>query len=293
MHPTRPLGSASTSLSLRSRGSCSVSFGASQSSRLFDSLCGSGATSASSSTVSSTPSRAARQLKLQAIRKSVSTPSDSLRSAYPEYSFNSVSSSASTQSKDVRTLNHFSTLGISVAEEDPTTMSGCPLLEAVEKGLTPVVDFLLTRGASPDSCDDRADTCLHIAVKYNHVETLGLLLNWDADVNALNADGISPLTLAAQFNYIDLMKTLVLHGARLDEADDETPLMRALGSCQLDAARYLLESGAGTDVRRRNSFTALMTAVLNGDAPAVELLSLFGAQLTLDEADIILQSYDA
>ncbi len=46
--------------------------------------------------------------------------------------------------------------------------------------------------------DESGDTPLHLTSLYGHEEVAGLLVEAGADINALNDDGSSPLSLAAE-----------------------------------------------------------------------------------------------
>ena len=59
-------------------------------------------------------------------------------------------------------------------------------------------------------------TSLYIASVYGEVETIELLLERGADVNALRWDGTSPIFGAATYARIDVLKLLLKAGADLD-----------------------------------------------------------------------------
>ena len=52
-----------------------------------------------------------------------------------------------------------------------------PFLTAVRFGRTEAANFLLESGAEMSACDESMKSCLHLAVKYQHLETLRMLLD--------------------------------------------------------------------------------------------------------------------
>jgi uncharacterized protein len=71
---------------------------------------------------------------------------------------------------------------------------------------------------------------LWAAARENDLEQLQQLINSGADVNAVNAEGDTPLTVAAQQGNEEACKWLVLAGAQLEKPDRElgaTPLLCA------------------------------------------------------------------
>jgi len=58
--------------------------------------------------------------------------------------------------------------------------------------------------------------------------------------------GYTPLYIAAQKGHLDVVKTLIEHGARVDAAttDGATPLYIACQNGQIEVVKYLIEKGA-------------------------------------------------
>jgi ankyrin repeat protein len=111
-----------------------------------------------------------------------------------------------------------------------------------------------------------------------------------ADVNAVrNADGWTPLLLAASQGHTDIVALLLAAGADVEArlGGEDTPL--ALAAMHGHAQTVVLlaqEGGAAVDARRAsNGATALMLAAALGHEAAAEALLALGADCELKDAD--------
>ena len=102
--------------------------------------------------------------------------------------------------------------------------------------------------------------------------------------NAVAGDGFGPLGLASFFGHEPVVRQLLEHGAKVDEASSNDmrvmPLHSAAAARSVPIARLLLERGAPVNARQgRGSlgFTPLMEAAFNGQADMVETLLGHGA----------------
>jgi ankyrin repeat protein len=84
----------------------------------------------------------------------------------------------------------------------------------------------------------------------------------------------SPLTTAARMGHIELVKTLIERGARVNCADNLTSpaLFAAAVSGYGDIARILIEAGANVNMRNDLGETALCYAAMNGHTDVVRVL---------------------
>jgi hypothetical protein len=75
---------------------------------------------------------------------------------------------------------------------------------------------------------------------------LDYLLSAGANINHLNARGMSPLYAAVQGGHLDVVKLLVKRGANIHQAADEgvTPLHQAALECHQEVVDYLMSKGA-------------------------------------------------
>ena len=108
---------------------------------------------------------------------------------------------------------------------------------------------------------------------YGHDECVRSLIRCKADVKYAKSDGFTALILAAGFNQLDTVRTLVRAGADLEAATDPvadkktpgcTPLLYASTHGKGAVVRALMQLGANPLKRDANGATAL---VENGANP--------------------------
>ena len=106
-----------------------------------------------------------------------------------------------------------------------------PLHQAAAEPQPISIDLLVWNGADVNARNKQQDTPLHLAVQQGCDSTVESLVKHQADVNAVNANGETPLVAALHGSDIadgilEIVKTLLAHGAALDQADlsGKTPL---------------------------------------------------------------------
>ena len=207
--------------------------------------------------------------------------------------------------------------GTSPNERD--LMDTPPLHLAAMHGQTRILEVLIARGAQLDAIDANQDTALHIAAVQGDPSSYGILLEAGADPDVSNRAGWSARQLRARgapspAPTATVSRTQRLAGFRQDprfkgwstlsiaawtgdaktireltqrdahfaaDATGYSPLARAVQNHQLQAARLLLEIGAGTAESTSPPLTQLAVA-----ADAIELLNLLIAH------DVPLDQYD-
>lgn len=152
-----------------------------------------------------------------------------------------------------------------------------PLMLALYNGQGPIAELLLAHGAPLD---------IWAASVRGDGERLAHLLAQDGSlVQALSADGWTPLHLAAHFGQVEAIRLLLDHGAAVDarsaNAMRNTPLhAAAAGSPRTrQAAVLLVERGAAVNAAQHGGWTALHAAAQNGDAELAALLLARGAEV--------------
>lgn len=170
------------------------------------------------------------------------------------------------------------------------------LFEAAEKCYSELVELLVTAGATPGYVDSAQRTCLHASASNADVRSVELLLAAGAAVNAIDANGDSPLLLACKAGDEDglLTQALLADGADAQVADrrggtclhllarspvtaraavnalvkagadvnavdswGDAPLHEALRADRVDLAEALLATGANPDQLYRSALTPL------------------------------------
>ncbi len=99
------------------------------------------------------------------------------------------------------------------------------------------------------------------------IEAVRLLLSRNADVNALDNDGITPLLIAAGRGDSALVHLLVEHGADIDTIAENAgynALMLVSARGDLDSVQLLLDKGAKVNLVARDKETALLAAARDG-----------------------------
>jgi ankyrin repeat protein len=125
--------------------------------------------------------------------------------------------------------------------------------EAVAAGDAKAVATMLANGVPPDSRHD-GTTALYTAAVAGDVGLVEALTRAGADPNLLSAgpggEG-TPLCAAACWGYVDVVRSLLAHGADPDRAEDElwTPLRWAAAHGHEAAVRVLLDAGADPDLK--------------------------------------------
>ncbi|XP_052775475.1 transient receptor potential cation channel subfamily A member 1-like [Mya arenaria] len=159
-----------------------------------------------------------------------------------------------------------------------------------------------------NSTDNAGNTPIHVAAKYNRVQSLAVLMEFKADPNVIGPYDMYPLHLAARYNSIDVAKFLLengvnimcrdckkktpLHhaarkghlemvqlllytdGCQLESRDEDqlTPLHEACQLKQAYVAKYLIHHGADLDARDISNSTPLLFAAAEGLTEILDLI---------------------
>jgi ankyrin repeat protein len=147
---------------------------------------------------------------------------------------------------------------------------GHPLFSAIRQGDLHLVASHLREGVSANVHDEYGTTPLHLAALFGSPEMVALLLDHDANPNAVDKRGGSPLMFAA--GDVKKVKLLLDRGAdvHLRSALGNTAIVTAASYVDnLDVVKLLLDRGADLHGHNRNNVTPLAAAVYCGDAKAV------------------------
>ncbi|XP_010213053.1 PREDICTED: ankyrin repeat and SAM domain-containing protein 6 [Tinamus guttatus] len=118
------------------------------------------------------------------------------------------------------------------------------------------------------------------ALKLGNFQLLKEILEEDpGQVNITNGDGASPLMIAAVTGQLPLVQLLVEKNADIDKQDNVhgwTALMQATYHGNTEVVKYLLNQGAGVNLRTKNGYTAFDLIMLLND-PDTELVRLLAS----------------
>ncbi len=112
------------------------------------------------------------------------------------------------------------------------------------------------------------------------------LIAEDADVNAAQGDGTTPLHWAVYKADMPLVRELLAHGAHANVANSfgATPLAEAIKVANLELVELLLEAGADAAAVNQDGQTTLMLAARTGSVELAKLLLEHGADIDAREA---------
>ena len=164
-----------------------------------------------------------------------------------------------------------------------------PLMYSVSSEMTQI---LLEAGAY-ETIDHRSKdyisgTALHSAVCNGNLAIIRLLLDYRANINALDEDGRTPLAWAIIKSKIEVVQFLILKGARVDTVNvrGNTPLIHSKST---EISRFLLEAGADGIIDHLSNYadvgTALHCAAKNGNCTTVALLLEHKANINIRDKD--------
>lgn len=159
---------------------------------------------------------------------------------------------------------------------------------AVQHGNVPRIQSLLQNGLDPNLNFYRGITPLSLAVKYDRLEIVRILMEFHADPN-LSDDktGLTPLIHCISEDFSpETMSALIEGGADLDQKDGNgmSPLHHCMNEGKLEPLRLLLENGADPNVRDFDGVTCIHLAKSSqGMSEFTELLLKHGADPTIKD----------
>jgi uncharacterized protein len=164
-----------------------------------------------------------------------------------------------------------------------------PLLFATMKNDSASIWYLIKAGADPNYAlpDEDKTKMLVVAGAYHSTEAAIALLDGGANPNVADRTGKTPLHLAAQAGYLDLVKKLISKGANLNAktaksppAEDfafrravgeQTALLLAAKFNHVDVMRALIDAGADVKLKNQDGASLFLTAAGSGHVTAAQL----------------------
>ncbi len=163
------------------------------------------------------------------------------------------------------------------------------LLEGLLNNDIELFETALEDGISPDSKNEYGMPVIILSAVNGYLEFVQLLLEQDADVNAINNDGATALHYIAlntenNTNEHSIVELFLSNGADVDikDGNGDTPLTIASYRAKSDLAKLLIDAGADVSEKNNRDFTALMLAVQAGNIELVKTLLDAGADVHAD-----------
>jgi ankyrin repeat protein len=154
-------------------------------------------------------------------------------------------------------------------------------------GLIETVKLLLEKGADIEAKTSNGRTTLYVAASNGHEAVVRLLLEKGANTEAVNKNKWTALHAAASNGHEAVVRLLLEKGANT-EAEHEngwTALHVAASNGHEAVVRLLLEKGANTEAKHEYGRTALQVAAQDGHEAVVRLLLEKGADIEAVDQD--------
>lgn len=158
------------------------------------------------------------------------------------------------------------------------------LHSAARYGALSVCQYLIKKEANLDAKDESGNTPLHLAAMHCHDDAAGLLIN--ADLNAFNDDGASPLSLAIDYGTSKTVGVLLSNkaDANIKDRDGNTLLHLAALRIQVEKVQEMLKINPEIDYKNNTGNTPLFLAVRVPDnLKIIECLLDHGASLAASD----------
>ena len=121
-------------------------------------------------------------------------------------------------------------------------------------------------------------------IRNHNLTSLQELLTLKVNVHIRDSEGSTPLHLAVELGYLNIVKLLVQNGANIGAKKylSETPLQTAVINDRYEISEYLLENGAEVNSDDFNYYGPLMLAVMDCRVDMVKLLLSYGAMVNVE-----------
>lgn len=164
------------------------------------------------------------------------------------------------------------------SQYDVWNESGYSALDLAVKGNHPeIVGLLLDHHANTAHLNAGNIGAFHQAAQYGNMEVVKCFVAHSAGFEDKDRMGCVPLCWAALSQRADIAELLLAHGAKVDGCGDMTPLHWAVEVKSVSLAELLLKHGAQVNLKDRANRTALSIAVKKGDKEMAAFLREHGA----------------
>jgi len=147
---------------------------------------------------------------------------------------------------------------------------------AINSGDLDLIKIFIDNKFDINVTNNIGNTALVNEVKNNKINTVKLLLDAGADVNAKHVNSAdTALDWAVEFNNTNIVKLLLKAGANVNHQNNTgfTPLILSIKQKDITIAKILLEAGADTNIKTVIGNTARIIAKERGYYNIIELLN--------------------
>jgi len=144
-----------------------------------------------------------------------------------------------------------------------------------------ILKILLDLGAKVDTPDYHEYTALHYATIWGWTDAVKMLLEYGANVEAVNLQGENVLMIASEYGAIEVVEYLLMETTISLEARDgngETVLFTAIRKGNVELTRMLVEFGADANVVSFQNMSPLKIACKENNLDIIHLLLDYKAQ---------------
>ncbi len=167
-------------------------------------------------------------------------------------------------------------------------LKACCKCKTITQNHLDIVKHLIEMDTDVNFVDANGNSVLSLAAQHGHDKICELLLKNGANVNHINGKDDSVLFLAVCYRHIKTCKLLLKNGANANQADFEgySPLIAAtvVSKNAYEMCKLLLKHGANVNHANDEGHTALTTAACNGFIKSCELLLQNGANVNHADA---------
>lgn len=160
-----------------------------------------------------------------------------------------------------------------------------PLHRACARQRADLIPILLDYGADPEVYDRQGLTPLHLAAVHPYSAVIGMILKHGGDVNKVDHAGWTPLHHACSKGVVKNAVTLIRSGAEVNCVDfsGQTPLLTACLRADVyeELINFLLENGADVNISDINGRTPLHLVCYTLRDDLLDVLIEYGAQVNL------------
>ena len=161
-----------------------------------------------------------------------------------------------------------------------------PLVAAIRRKRHSLVNYLISKKCEINMIPTAFESPLRAAVKADDNVSISACLNCGADIEEIDAAGLSLLQEAARLGNISALKTLIARGAAVNK---ETPLGSALIVAslakQIESIEVLKSFGARLDAETSTDDAVQIVAATVNDSDLLRKLNQLGATMNFETRD--------